>query len=275
MGLNPKSVVLGACDVGVDYDRAFAKVIHRRWNDTPDEQRIEAESTKRRGQLAPDASGSSALLDTYNYQRGHADVFKKAYKESPHTPPRMGQRLLVVDIGAGAATVAVALREALGLRQRQRVDYVAFHPNPMMRKLGWRILQHLHARFNSAEYVASLEEVDLIDVDRVLFTFSYVVHQRTIAPAHIEGWVRIIKRALVEANKAVELIYTTAGNFEGGAHIHLKQMLKEAKIHRKPRTIEAQVRRRFPESVSSDGRIIWEVQRSMWDVDAEHWTLSA
>lgn len=262
--------------MGVDYDRAFVKVIQRRWNNIPDEQRSEAECPKRHGQLPPDASGAFALRDSYSYQRGHADVFKKVYKKAPHTPPRKGERLLVVDIGAGAATVAVALREALVRRQRQRVEYLAFDPNPTMRKLGRRILKHLNVGFDSAEYIESLDDIDFTDTDRVLFTLSYVVHQKTVEPAHIEGWARAIQRAVMEVDKAVELIYTTAANLDDdGAHIHLKQMLKEAKIRGKRRTIEVQVRRRFPGPVSSDGRTPWKVQPNMWQVDAEHWILSA
>lgn len=258
----------------MDYDRAFAKVIHRPWDNTSDKQQNKAEFPKRHGRLAPDAPAPHALHDSFRYQRGHADVFREVYRKAPHTPPRKGERLLVVDIGAGAATVAVALAEALGRRQRQRVDYLAFDPNPTMRKLGSRILKHLNAGFNSAEYIKSLKDVDFTDTDRLLFSFSYVVHQKTVTPTHIRGWARVIKRAVSKLDKAAELIYTTAIRPEDGAHILLKQMLKEAKILRKQHPIGVQVRRRFPESVNSDGQIIWEVQRCMWDVDAEHWDLS-
>lgn len=271
----PKSVVLEVCDVTEDYNRAFDEVILPQWSKTSEKQRNAAGFSNRRGQLASNDPESYALHDTYSYQRGHADVFREVYKKAPHASPRNGERLLVVDIGAGAATVAVALGEALGRRQRQRVDYLAFDPNPTMRKLGRRILKHLNAGFNSADYIKSLEDVDFTDTDRLLFSLSYVVHQKAVAPAHIEGWARVIKRAVIEVDRPVKLIYTTAANFEGGAHIHLMRMLKEANIHRKPRPIGVQVRRRFPKSVSSDDRILWEEQRSVWDVEAEHWILSA
>ena len=75
------------------------------------------------------------------------------YKKARHAPPPKGERLLVVDIGAGAATVAVGLGEALKRKKRQRVDYRAFDPNPMMRELGRQILRHLGAGFGSADYV--------------------------------------------------------------------------------------------------------------------------
>lgn len=95
--------------MAVDYDRAFAEVIVSRWSETPDEQRNAAESSMRQGQLAPDAPDSYTLHDSLRYQRGHANVFREVYKKSRHSPPRNGERLLVVDIGAGAATVAVGL----------------------------------------------------------------------------------------------------------------------------------------------------------------------
>ena len=103
--------------MAVDYDRAFAEVIVSRWSETPDEQRNAAESSKRQGQLAPDAPDFYALCDSFYYQRGHADVFREVYKKSRCPPPRKGERLLVVDIGAGAATVAVGLGEALKTEQ--------------------------------------------------------------------------------------------------------------------------------------------------------------
>lgn len=260
--------------MAVDYDSVFAKVILRRLSDTPDEQRREAEFPKRHGQLAPDACGSFALLDTYSYQRGHADVFREVYKQAPHSPPAKGERLLVVDIGAGAATVAVALGEALKRKKRERVDYLAFDPHPKMQQLGKQILWHLGAGFNSAEYVTSLEDVDFTDADRVLFTFSYVVHQGAVTPADIQEWASLIKRAVVEVDKTVELIYTTVASFDDGAHIPLKQMLPEAKFLGEPQPIDVDVPRRFPDPASSVGRILWEVQRTTWDVDAEHWILS-
>ena len=106
-----QSVVLEVSDVEVDYDQAFTEVIWSRWNKLPEKHKDAATRPDRQGQLEPDAPDSCALYDTFNYQRGHADVFRKAYKQALHSPPKKGERLLVVDIGAGAATVAVALGE--------------------------------------------------------------------------------------------------------------------------------------------------------------------
>ena len=258
--------------MAVDYDRAFAEVIVSRWSETPDEQRNAAEFPSRRGQLAPDASDSHALFDSFRYQRGHADVFREVYKRARHSPPRKGERLLVVDIGAGAATVAVGLGEALKRSKRQRVDYRAFDPNPMMRELGRQILWRLGADFRSAGYIESLEDVDFADIDRLLFTFSYVAHQRTVAPTHIDSWASVIKRAVGEVERAVELIYTTA-DLSGGALLDLERMLKEANVLKKQHPVDVQVRRRFPGLTRGDGPICWDEQTQLWDVRAEHWIL--
>ncbi len=258
--------------MAVDYDRAFSEVIVSRWSETPDEQRNAAESSRRRGQLEPGASDAYALCDSFYYQRGHADVFREVYKKARHRPPKKGERLLVVDIVAGAATVAVGLGEALKREKRQRVDYRAFDPNPMMQELGTQILGHLGADFRSADYIESLEDVDFADVDRLLFTFSYVAHQDAVTPAHVGSWVSVIKRAVGEVDRAVELIYTTAG-LSGGALFDLEQMLKEANILKKQDPFDVQVRRRFPDPTGGDGAILWDEQSQRWDIRAEHWIL--
>ncbi|MCQ3808262.1 MAG: hypothetical protein OXB92_09465 [Acidimicrobiaceae bacterium] len=119
---------------------------------------------------------------------------------------------MVVDIGAGAATVAVALSEALGRSKRKRIDYLAFDPHPMMRKLGKRVLKHLDAGFRSAKYIQSLDEDDFTDTDRLLFTFSYVAHQDAVTQDDIDEWASLTKRAVYEVDGDVELIYTTIYN---------------------------------------------------------------
>ena len=258
--------------MAVDYDRAYAKVIVSRWSETPIEQRSAAESSDRQGQLAPDAPDSHALFDSLRYQRGHADVFREVYKKSRCSPPRKGERLLVVDIGAGAATVAVGLGEALKRSKRQRIDYRAFDPNPMMRKLGRRILRHLGADFRSADYIDSLEDVDFTDIDRLLFTFSYVAHQDTVVQAHIDSWAVVIERAVSEVDRAVEVIYTTA-NLNGGALLDLERMLKGANRLKKQHPVDVQVRRRYPGPTRGDGPIRWDEQPQRWKVRAEHWIL--
>jgi len=146
-------------------------------------------------------------------------------------------------------------------------------PGPLRYSLNIHHLEHLGGQtrshcpveptgFNSAEYVTSLDDVDFADADRLLFTFSYVVHQNAVTTADMEEWSSLIKRAVSEVGQDAELIYSTARR-PGGAHIYLKQALKEAKILRRQRPIDVQVRRRFPESRSSHGRICWEEQTQL------------
>ena len=258
----------------VDYDGAFETVIHRPWLDLPGAQREDASSPNRRGQLSPNAPDAHALHDTFHYQRGHADVFREVYESAGHVPPRQGERLLIVDIGAGAATVAVAIGEALGRKRRRRIDYVAFDPNPMMRRLGKRLLKHLSADFRSTRYVKSLEHVEFTDVDRLLFTFSYVSHQDSVASADQHSWLSFIGRAVDKAERAVELIYTTA-SLGGGALPSLGRRLDQAGLKRTVLPINVQVQQRYPGPASHDGRLQWEPGHGLWKVQAERWVLRA
>jgi len=262
--------------VAVDYDGAFAEVVLSRWNETSDEQKRAAQSSDRKGQLKPDDPESFALYDTYCYQRGHADVFREVYKKAHSFPSRKSERLLVVDIGAGAATVAVALSEALGRSKRERVEYRGFDPHPMMRKLGKQMLKQLCIDFRSAKYVTSLDTLEFARNDRVLFTFSYVAHQGAVALADIEEWSRLIRRAVNDVDRAVELIYTTIGSTPASlpenAFLKLKRMLKTASVRKKQRPIDVQVPQRFP-VLGGHSPMCWDDKSRLWYIRAEHWIL--
>ena len=104
----------------------------------------------------------------------------------------------------------------------------------MMPKLGKRVLDHLDAGFRSAKYTKSLGQVDYADVERLLFAFSYVSHQDAVTPADIDEWAYLIERAVVAADRAVELIYTTA-DLSDGALPELGQKLERAGIKEKGR----------------------------------------
>ena len=261
--------------MGIDYDAAFESVVQRPWTELPQEQQDAAVLSDRQGQLAGDEPDAYALHDTLNYQRGHADVFREVYKSALHVPPAKGQRLLVVDIGAGAATVAIAINEALGRKARRRIDYLAFDPNPMMQDLGERVLDRLGAGFRSAAYIESLDALNFTSSDRLLFTFSYVSHQEAVSPADIDQWATLIGRAVGRSGHAVELIYTTASN------IHsiepriplLGQRLDQAGFKRQIEPISVRVPRRFPEPDSSEGRVQWKPSPRLWKVEAERWIL--
>ena len=261
--------------VTVDYDAAFEEIIQRPWLDLPSALRIDADRPKRSGQLSSDTPDESALHDTFHYQRGHADVFREAYTAARHVPPTKGQQLRVIDIGAGAATVAIAINEALGRKALGRMDYLAFDPNRMMQELGERVLDRLGAGFRSAAYIESLDAINFTSSDRLLFTFSYVSHQEAVSPADTDQWATLIGQAVSRSDHAVELIYTTASN------IHsiepripvLGQRLDQAGFKRQIETISVRVPRKFPEPDSSDGRVQWKPSPHLWRVEAERWVL--
>ena len=143
-----------------------------------------------------------------------------------------------------------------------------------MRRLGRKVLKHLGAGFRSAKYITSLEDIDFTSTDRLLFTFSYVAHQRAVRSSDLDSWASLSKRAVNEVDRDVELIYTTS-NISGGAHLRLRQTLRQVKILKEQHPIDVQVRRRFPGSTHSGGRICWDEQPDRWVVQAEHWVLSA
>ena len=262
------------------YDSVFEAVVRRPWLAVPKALQDDARQRShhnQQGQLSWDAPHEWALHDTFHYQRGHADVFREAYRMSRHHPPKKGERLRVVDIGAGAATVAIALGEALGRNKRKRVDYLAFDLNPGMRSLGEQVLEHLGADFRSARYVQSLDTVEFGDRGRVLFTLSYVSHQEAVSEDHVNQWTSLIERAVALSDRAVELIYTTAANIhsiESKIPV-LGQRLEQAGIKPKTETIKVKVPRRFPEPNSRDGRVQWKPSSQQWKVQAERWVLRA
>ncbi len=256
------------------YNHAYSEVIRQRWYKIPEGRRSAPDVSNRQGQLAADAPDECALYDSLTYQRGHADVFREVYKEAPHTPPTKDQRLLVVDIGAGAATVAVSLCEALGRKARQRIDYLAFDPNPMMRKLGKRLLRHLDPGFRSAEYVRSLEEIELAGVKRLLFAFSYVSHQESVTTSDVRGWTALIGNAVSQIGRAVELMYTTA-RLSGGALPQLGQELERAGINRRVSRVPVAVEARYPRAGTDPRLVEWDNMGWHWKIQAEHWILRA
>ena len=262
--------------MAMDYDTVFAKVIAKQWNALAvEEQQLASTKPNRKGKLAPDHPASCALWDSYNYQKGHIDVFEEVYKQANHYPPKKYERLMVVDIGAGAATVAVALHEALSRTKCKRIDYLAFDPHPMMQKLGKQVLKHLDAGFRTAAYIESLDYVGFTRAARVLFTFSYVAHQETVTPTDINEWASLIERAVCDADRAVELMYTTtAKRNRRGAHLDLYRKLRRAKIIRKCHPVSVEVQRRFPNSVDSKRKEPWRESTEHWQVEAGHWILS-
>ena len=177
-----------------------------------------------------------------------------------------------MDIGAGAATVAVALTDAVGKGTRQRIDYLAYDPHSMMRRLGKQVLDHLDAQFRSAKYIESLDDIDLSEVDRLLFAFSYVSHQDAVTSADVDQWASLIGEAVREVDRAVELIYTTV-RLSGGRLPELGEKLDQAGVLRNAEPITVRVKRRFPLRDPDSNGVHWDAQDANWQVQAEHWVM--
>ncbi|WP_428116882.1 hypothetical protein [Candidatus Poriferisodalis sp.] len=147
----------------------------------------------------------------------------------------------------------------------------------MMRSLGEQVLDHLDADFRSAKYVESLDTIDFTDGDRVLFTFGYVSHQETVSSLDIDQWASLIERAVTQVNRAIELIYTTAGNTYSleSKLPALGEKLEEAGLQRTSDPVCVQVPRKFPALGSRDGRVQWKPDSDLWKVQAQRWVLRA
>ena len=259
--------------MSVDFDGAFIDSVFRRWEKLSPEQQEKA-STDRHGQLRPVDPDTWALYDTKRYQRGHVDVFRAVYEKSHH-PPKGGERLLVVDIGSGAATVAVALSEMLEPEQRTRIDYRAFDPHPTMRKMGEQILEKLNAGFGSVIFCELPEEVfDFVPADRLLLTFSYVAHQDSVKRSDVAKWAQHIKRAIGKVKFPVELIYTTADIPEKPDRLkELKLELRKAGIEISSTPVDVAVKQRSFGCVKRNGKVGWNQINAEWKTIAEHWVL--
>ncbi len=256
----------------VDYDGLYEDVFRQQWRELSQQQRDDAQSSNRRGQLEPGAPDAHAVHDVFFYLRGHAEVFRAVYRGAGHVPPRKRERLMVVDVGAGAATVAVALTDAVGKGTRGRIDYLAYDPHPMMRRIGECVLGHLDAQFRSARYISSLDGIDFSGVDRLLFAFSYVSHQSAVTDADVDLWASLIGGAVRASSRAVELIYTTA-SLSGGRLSELGERLDCAGISRGVTPVSVQVKKRFPMPGPDD--VGWTASGGNWKVRSEHWVMRA
>lgn len=258
--------------MSVDYDYLYEAVVQRQWREISEEHRDVANIPDRRGQLGPGDPDGRAVHDAFTFLRGHAEVFRAAYKKAKHVSPRKRERLLVMDIGAGAATVAVGLTDAVGKGTRQRIDYLAYDPHSMMRRLGEQVLDHLDAQFRSAKHIESLDDIDLSEADRLLFAFSYVSHQDAVTSADVDQWASLIGEAVREVDRAVELIYTTA-SLSGGRLPELGEKLDQAGVSRKAEPITVRVKRRFPLRLADSNGVQWDAHDANWQVQAEHWVM--
>ena len=205
-----------------DYDRAFVQVVEAAWREARESDQASAYSAaspKRHGQLDPSDPDEFALHDTYTYQRHHADACGQALRFAEIESPRPDSPLVVVDIGAGACTVAVALGEQW-MQELPGVYYHAVEPHSMMRKLGMQLLDELSWPFGRVQVVESTDRLlkpadgcvlDEIDSSNTLVTFNYVMQQQSVGLDTISESAGFLHR-LVAHKSDVELLIVTANN---------------------------------------------------------------
>lgn len=167
----------------VRYLKAFDHCIRPRFRMLDHVER--ARGNRRRGDLDPDTGCHSGIYDTHNYQRSHADAFVAASQAVGLSPPT--GRTTVIDLGAGATTVAIALAELWG-DQVRNVDYLGIEPDTTMRELGSCMLGSLNDPWRSASIQPSSEPFSATGQSRVLITLSYLVHQSSITSSDITEW---------------------------------------------------------------------------------------
>lgn len=208
--LKPSDQANGYPD-GVSYDRAFDTVVNRAWKALSQEDRERASS--RQGDLNHDDPPSYAIRDTHNYQRSHADAFKKAMTHVSIESPSPEQTMAVIDIGGGAATVAVAISEAWPDHMAQ-ISYHLIEPHEAMRKLGRKLLSAMGVPFDRTSFHRSVEKFrrgySEVKADRVLVTFSYVLHQSAVRDSDVDEWVELIQHLVHLRPHQVAVLATTA-----------------------------------------------------------------
>ena len=207
--------------MGGAYDVAFEAFVRGLWNALTQTERDNAQlrtdrAIPRQGDLDPSAHHSHAIVDTFNYQRSHADSFKKALDEAGVRPPGSDQTMAIVDIGAGAATVGVAIAEAWS-DYATSISYHMIEPNKPMRKLGRKILSEMATPFAGLSSHRSIDKFadkhPSLKVDRILVALSYVLHQTTVRNEHVKSWVRQIRRLSRLPNRPhVEVLATTVSS---------------------------------------------------------------
>lgn len=191
------------------YDKVFDRCVRSRFNELPaGEQHL---YQNRRGDLDPNApfASNEAVYDTYNYQRSHADAFIEAACEVNLEFTDGLTR--VIDLGAGAGTVAVALGELWGA-DVESVRYVGVEPTKMMRELGTCIVEGVDAPWQSFRFVPSVDYLPPVKGSRILVTLSYLVHQSAISDDDIAAWAGLIRDCALVAD--TEILITTANTSE-------------------------------------------------------------
>lgn len=235
------------------YRRAFTRCIRRRWYELPSHLRNTVKSDGRKGDLGPADGDALALYDTFNYQRSHADAFCRAIKQVDLGTPPEDKAIAVIDIGAGAGTVAVALSESWK-GHLARVSYMGIEPHQKMKSLGRELLHEMNRPFAAIRIKKSFSNIrrrlDDLQPSWILLTLSYVVHQSTVTESDIDAWVDAIDLIRdTHGAQNVEILATTVNSNDPAL------AARDSMPHLKSRLGELQPEmKRFQHWLSSDHR---------------------
>ena len=191
----------------MNYDEAFEALIRPMFAELPEQERSRRDQ---RGNLAADSPQDHAVADSYHYQRSHADAFAAALH---HFDVRADpdEVVGVLDLGAGAGTVAVALSEEWAIDHPPHVLYFGVEPHPTMRDLGSDLLDLVAPPWLHHRIRASTHGWAIPAVTRCYVTLSYVVHQPTLRATNLTAWAAVC-RALADTVGQIKVIITTANS---------------------------------------------------------------
>jgi hypothetical protein len=235
-----------------DYDRVFDLVIRDRWEALQESDRDNADRSGRgrRGNLSPSDDAITVLTDVYKYQRSHIDAFVKAMAAVEIARPT--DAVDVVDIGAGANTVAIAMSEHWA-EAASHVQYRPVEPNPHMRRYGSELLRVGGWSGCFDNWFADVSELPVLSELRLLVTLSYLVHQPTVTDGDVADWAEFIASSAEDME--LEVLLTTAITTDRQFNLQDRTTLLKSEVEGRGRTVEElqhelRVPLRFP---SEDG----------------------
>lgn len=222
---------MAVADRSSEHENAFLQVVEAAWWEaaeyppTATQEARDAVLPNRHGQLDPSDPDEFAIHDTYTYQRHHADACVQALQYAGIEPPQPKKPLVVVDIGAGACTVAVALGERWP-QKLPSVHYYAVEPHPKMRALGTQLRGKLDWPFGHVQAARHIDDIfkqldsqvsERTDSFRALVAFNYVIQQESIKKEHLSEWGAFLHR-LVARGHFIELLIVKATTLSIGDH---------------------------------------------------------
>lgn len=234
--------------MGDDWFEAFTDVVISPLRAIPGAEALYASddlialnSASTRGRLTPNSTWRETLWDSFLYQRHHLDALGGLLVDGLLADER--RRLVVLDIGCGAATAAIALSQCfLEWGRHDGFDYVGVDHNLHALHLAARMLQEsdvlaevdnrlLHP--NLATGVATTAEW-IGPRDVVLVTASFLF-QASLSEAWLRQLARHLQRlATAAAESGADVIF--AGVDAAGATGNLDRLLvllRELKMRRK------------------------------------------